>query len=133
MRKRLELARQRGVGVDDILQRRTVLLLQPLEDRQAIFDFLQPGGRRVDLCGVRPQEVREILELRLDRVAGGNVRLKLGVDRRQLADPFPDRREPGQRGAVSFLQSGVRLGAQALQPFGIGEHLPAGRQLFVLP
>ena len=51
---------------DHVGERRAVLLLQTLEQREAILDLLQPRRRRVDAPRVGAQEEREILELRLD-------------------------------------------------------------------
>ena len=75
---------------DHVVQRRTVLPLQPLEQRQAILDLLQPPGRRIDAVGVVAEEERQVLELRLDGVARLEVRRRARVERGELADPLPD-------------------------------------------
>ena len=81
-------------------RRRTVLLLQTLEQREPVFDLLEPLGRGVDPGGVRAQEEREVLELRLDDVARLEVRREAAVDRRQICQALPDdRRAPEGRRA----------------------------------
>ena len=80
---------------------------------------------------VGPQEEREILELRLDRVARLDVRRELRVEGGELADALPRCRERRQRRVVSLVQRRVGLGAEPLQPIGVREDLPGRRQLLV--
>ena len=58
----------------------TVLALQPLEQGQAIFDFLQSFGRGVDAVGVRAKKEREVLELSLDALARVDIGSELRID-----------------------------------------------------
>ena len=56
-----QLAPQRVAPGDDLGQRRPVLALQPLEQRQPFLDLLQPRRRGLDAVGVLPQETRRDL------------------------------------------------------------------------
>jgi hypothetical protein len=71
-------------------QRRSVLALQTLEQGEPVLHLLQPRGRRVDSRGVRSQEVREVLELRLDAIARLDMRREARVERAQILEPLPD-------------------------------------------
>ena len=122
-----QLAPQRVAPRDDVGQRRPVLPLQPLEQRQPILDLLQPRRRRLDAVGVAAQEDREILELRLDAVARVQVRLELRIERRQLADAAPDAAERREHRVVALVQRRVALGAQPLDALGVRQHLPRAR------
>ena len=51
-----QLAPQRVAPRDDVGERRPVLALQPLEQRQPLLDLLQPRRRRLDAVGVPAQE-----------------------------------------------------------------------------
>ena len=62
-----------------------MLPLQTFEQRKAILDLLQTRGRGVDAIGVVAEEVREILELRFDRVARIQIRTELRIDVGQFA------------------------------------------------
>ncbi len=113
-------------------QRRPVLPLDPLEQREALLDLLQPRRRCIDAVAIAPQEVREILELRLDAVARVQVRLEPGIDRRELADAFPDGAESRKHRRIALVERGVAFGAESLDPLGAREHLTRGLQLGVL-
>ena len=63
------LPRQGVTAGDDLVQRRTVLALEPLEQRQPILDLLQAARRRVNPRGEVAQGERQVLELCLDGVA----------------------------------------------------------------
>ena len=114
-------------------QRRPVLPLQPLERRQAILDLLQPRRRGVDRRRVRPQEEREILELRFDarRARRGTARTAASS---AASSPtrFQTVAERRQGGVVAVVERVVGLGAEPLEPVGVGEHLPRRRELLVL-
>jgi hypothetical protein len=86
-----------------------VLLLQTLEQREAILDLLQARRGRVDVLRIRAQEEREILELRLDRVARVEVGRELRIERGELADASSRRPERRQRGLVPFVERRVGL------------------------
>ena len=80
----------KGVAAgDDLCERRTVLLLQAFKERQPVFHLLEPRRRRLDAVGVAAQVFRQVLELRLDAVAGVEIRLERGVERGKLTDPPP--------------------------------------------
>jgi hypothetical protein len=80
-----------------------------------------------------PEEERKVLELRLDRLAGLEVRSDAWVDGAEFSEAPPDGGEGRQGGAIGLVQQRIGLGAEALQPLGIRQHLPRGRQLTVLP
>ena len=67
------LPQRRGLR-DDVVQARPVLLLQTLDQREPVLDLLETLGRGIDSGGIRAEEEREVLELRLDDVAGLQVR-----------------------------------------------------------
>jgi hypothetical protein len=125
-REQVAFAGEVGPGVDDLLQRGAVLPLQPLEQRQPVLDLLQPRRRGVHAVGIAAQEVGEVLELRLDAVAGVHVRRELRVDGRQLADALPHAAQAREHGAVAVVQRAVALLAQPLQPLGARQHLARG-------
>ncbi len=106
-------------------QRRPVLALDPLEQREALLHLLQPGRRCIDAIAIAPHEVREILELRLDAVAGVQVRLEPGIDGGELADAFPHGPESRKHRRIAFVQRGVAFRTESLNPLGAREHLPA--------
>ena len=119
-------------GRDDVLQRRTVLPLQTLDQRQSILDLLKPPRRRIDVVGVATQQEGHVFELRLDALPRVQLLGKLRLDRRKLSDPFPDLRQPGEHGVIAVVERRVRLLTQPLDPLGVGEHLLRGREFLVL-
>ena len=131
--EQVALAGERRALVDRVLQRGPVLVLDPLEQREPIFDLLQLRGRRIDPVGVAAQEERQVFELRLDPVAGIDVRRKLRIDDGQLADTLPDAAEPAQHRVVALVQRRVALFAEPLDALGVGQHPAGGRELLVLP
>ena len=72
--ERGELVLERRLPSEHVRQRRAVFLLEPLELREAIFDGLQPLGRRVEVRAVAAKKEREVVEPRLDLVALLEVR-----------------------------------------------------------
>ena len=124
----VQLAAEVGCLGDDVGERRAVLLLQTLEQREAVLDLLEPRRRGVDVLRVGAQEEREVLELRLDRVARLDVGRELRVERGELADLLPHRPERRQRGVVAVVERGVGVGAQPLQAIGVREDLPRRRR-----
>ena len=131
MLERIELGGQRRARGDDVGQRRAVLALQPLEQREPVLDLLQRRRGRVDAVGVDPQGVRQILELRLDAVPRLEVRDEPRIERRQLADPAPDVAQARQRRLVAVVQRRVASAAQPLQLLGVREHVPRRGQFVV--
>ena len=113
-------------------QRRSVLPLDSLEQREALLDLLQPARRGIDTVAITAQEIREIFELRLDAVPRVEVRLESGVERRELANPFPHGAELREHGGIALVQRGVAFGAQPLDPLGARQHLTGGLQIGVL-
>ena len=63
------LTLERVAARDDVGQGRAVLALEPLEQREALLDLLQPRRRGFDVVGVLPQKPGQVLELGLDAVA----------------------------------------------------------------
>jgi hypothetical protein len=90
MPERLELVCESIARVDDISQRRSIFPLQSLDERQAIFNLLQLRRRRIDSLAIQSQAHRQILELRLNRVARLQMRPEHGIDIGKLGHPFPD-------------------------------------------
>src|SRR5439155_19169464 len=131
--QRAQLSPQLAGACEDVGERGSVFLLQPFERRQPILDLLKTRGGRVDIEGVGPEKEREILELRLQRIARVKVRREPRVHGRQLTDFLPDDAERPQRRFVTLVKSRVRFAAQALQPVRVGQHLTRRRQLLVLP
>ena len=75
------------------------------------------------------QGEREVLELRLDGVAGLEVRAKRRVDRRQLRDALPDPSERGQHGAFRARRAGRSSRWQRrLDALGVRQHLTGLRR-----
>ncbi len=60
------------------------------------------------------------------------MRLEPRVDCGEFADPAPDSAQAGQNGIVILVQRAVTLRAEALDPFGIREHLALSGELDVL-
>ena len=98
-------------------ERRAVLPLQPLEQRQPVLDLLQARGRRVDAGGVAAEERGEVLELRLDRVARVEVRRRTAgrarPARRRASRPGRGRPAPPRRGRTGARSSRRRAAARA--------------------
>ena len=80
----------------------------------------------------RSQEVGQVLELRLHRLAGVEVGRERCVERGQVTELAPDHAEGRERSLVSLVQRVVGLAAQALQLVGVGEHRARGGELLVL-
>ena len=116
---------------DDVVERRPVLLLQTLEQREPVFDLLEPLRRGVDAGGVRAEEEREVLELRLDDVAGVEVRREAASIAASSPSRFQTIAERRKGRLVAFVQCVVRLGAEPLQPVGVRQHLARRRELVV--
>ena len=116
---------------NDIAKRRAIFPLEPLEQRQPVFDLLEPCRRGFDVVSVAPQKEREILELRLDSVARLEIRLERRIQRGELCHPPPDAAEVRQRGPVALIQQRVAFRAQPPDALGAREHLPGRRQLDV--
>src|SRR6185436_472040 len=89
-------------------------------------------GRCVDAVRVASQEERQVLELRLDTVAGFDVAGELRVDRRQLANPFPDAAKRPEDGPVALVQRRVAFLTERLDSLGAGQYLPLGAERLVL-
>ncbi len=111
----LDLDAQGLAALDDVGQRRPMFALQPLEQREPVFDLLQPGRRRLDAVGIAAQVQGEILELRLDAVARVEVRLKHADRARRVRRPGARRRpapqgprRPARRGRRSSPRTAVR-------------------------
>ena len=124
-------APQRLAPGDHVGQRRTVFPFQPLQQRQPVFDLLQAGRRGFNRVGVAAEKSGQILELRLDAVARVEIRLEARIEAGELRDTAPDLSERGQNGIVALVQCRVAVGAQPLDPLGIGEHLAHRAQLVV--
>jgi hypothetical protein len=122
---------ERGAGCDHVLQRWTVLPLQPLDQCEPILHLLQSPRRRVYLVAVATQQEGQIFELRLDGVSRLELVCELRFDSREFPNSLPDLRQPREDGLIAVVECGVRLFAQALNPFGVRKHLLRGRQLFV--
>jgi len=99
---------------------------------QPIFDLLQPRRRCVDLVAVATQQEGQVFELRLDTVAGLEVRRKPRVDGRQLADPLPDMAQRRERRRFVVVEFRVTLSAQPLDRVGAPQELPLGAERLVL-
>ena len=119
----VQLAAQALGGCEDVVERRTVLLLQTLEGGEPIFDLLQARRRGVDVGGVGAQEERQVLELRLHGLARFEVRREPRVQRGEIADLAPDDAERRERRLVPFVERGVGVVAEPLQLVGVGEDL----------
>ena len=129
--QRLVFRRQPIAMRNRLLERPAVLALEPLDQRQAILDLLQSSGRRVDAVREIAQREGEVLELRLDAVAGVEVRREARIDGRQLADALPHVAERGERRAFVVVQLGVAFAAQPLNGVGAAQQLPIGGERFV--
>src|SRR6185436_20377552 len=77
--------------------------------------------RGIDPLGVIPQKVRKILELRRDGAPALLVRRRARIERGEVGDTLPDRREPAQHRAVLLVERLVRLGAQLQKLPGVRE------------
>ena len=127
----VELPRERRRCRDHVVERRPVLLLQTLEHREPILDLLQPRRRRVDRRGYERRKYARSSSCDLTASRAAQVRRELRVDRGELADLLPDRRRAPAAPPRPLRTARVRLGAQPLQPVGVGEHLPRRGQLLV--
>ena len=127
----VQLASEAGGLFENLAEGSAVLALQTIEDRKTVFDFLKAGRRGVDALRVRPQEEREILELRFHAVAGIDIRTEAIIDAGELAELAPDRAEGRQCRLVTLVERRVRIGAEPLQPIRIGQHLPHRCELVV--
>src|SRR6185503_9204818 len=108
---------------DRVFKRAAVLALEPLDQREPIFDLLQTLRRRIDAGREVAKCEREIIELGLDAVARVEVRREARIDRRELADAFPDSPEDCQGGPLGLVQFRVALAAQALNRVGAAQQL----------
>ena len=106
--------------------------LQPLEQGQAIFDFLQSFRRGVNAVGVRAKKEREVFELTLDALACVHIGSEPRIDGRQFPNPLPHAAETSQDRGVALVERCVRLLAQTLDPLGAGEDLLGRGELLVL-
>src|SRR5439155_10992159 len=79
-----QLPAQLVASSDHIGERRTMLALEPLQQRKPFLDLLQTRGRRFDSLGIAAEKRGEILELRLDAVARVDVGLELRIERCQF-------------------------------------------------
>ena len=120
-----------GATRDNVAKGRTKFALEPLEQRKALFHVLQFRRRGVDLVDIAAQKDRQVLELRLDRVARIEVRLKLRVDRGQFADAPPDMPQARQHGIIAFIERRVALDTQPLDALRARQHLPQRSELDV--
>src|SRR6476659_9935510 len=111
---------QRASLLDHVLERRTVLPLEALEQREAIRDLLKACWRRIDAVSVTAQERRQLFELGLDAVARREVLRKLRVDRRELVDPLPHTAQTCEDRVVVLVQRCIALFAEALHALRIG-------------
>ena len=57
---------------------------------------------------------------------------KRRVDSREICQPLPDDRERRKGRLLAFVECIVRIGAEALQPVGVRQHLACRRELVVL-
>ena len=87
--QRLVFRRQPLAMRDGLLERAAVLALEPFDQRQAILDLLQSSRRCVDAAREIAQREREVLQLRLDGLAGVEVRRKARINGGQLPHALP--------------------------------------------
>ena len=132
MLQAIELARQRLSLSNDVGQHRTVFALQSLDQRESIFDFLQPRGRSVDTFTVAAQDHRQIFELRLDGLARSRMRLEYGIDLCELCHALPNGAQPGEHRIIAFVQDRIRFATQPLKPVCVAQHPPGRLELFIL-
>src|SRR5687768_16247384 len=96
---------------DGVVEGSAVFALEPLDQREAIFDLLQAAGRGIDAVGEAAKGKRQVFELRLDAVAGVEVWREPRIDRRELAHALPHVAERGERRRLVVVQLRVALAA----------------------
>ncbi len=131
MRDVVQLTPQIGGLRDHVRERRSVLLLQTLEEGEPILDLLEARRRSVDVLRVGSQEEGEVLELRLDRLARLDVRSELRVQRGKLADLLPHRAERRQGCVIPLVERRVGVGAEPLEPIRVRQDLPRRHQRLI--
>ncbi len=115
----VELAPALAPEVDDLLDPRSVLPLQALDQGQPVLDLVEPLGADLQVAGVVPQVIREVLEHAHDLGTGLQVALEARVDGGQLLDPSEGLAQARQGGALVLVQERVGLARQARQAAGV--------------
>jgi hypothetical protein len=94
---------------------------------------LETLGRPVDRIGIVAQGPGGVVERRHHRLARVEDRLEPLVERGELAEAFPHRRQAGHRRVVVVVERAVGLDREPGQLFGVGDHGLLGLERVVLP
>ena len=112
--------------------RRAVLPLEPLDERQARLDLVEPAGADLEPLAVVAQEQREVVELGAHGRPSPPGAAGTGIDRAELLDALEDLPEPREHRRLVLEEQRVGLAAQAGEPAGVGlERLLAAERLFL--
>ena len=109
-----------------------MLLLQSLEQGEALLDLLKPGRRCLDVLRIAAQVFRQVFQLRLNPDTCVQIGLEGRVERCQFTDTSPYSAERREHRTVLLVQKAVTFLAESLYPLGTGEHELQRGEFFVL-
>ncbi len=116
----VELAAAALAKRDDLFDRRAVLLLEPLDDREAALDLVEAARAHLELLLVVAQAKRQVLEGRERLRPRVEEALERGVDRREVLHPAKDQAEARERGALVVVEQTVGLAAERREAPRVG-------------